>query len=576
MIGMGDFFMTEKRKRYRALIVDDSAMNREILKEILKDDMEIFEACGGEEAMNMLMDRFQQLDVVLLDLMMPGVNGFEVLEFMRGKHMTDYLPVIAISVDDKEPNIERAFDLGAIDFIARPYSERTILRRVLTTVSLFSKQKTLVAEIDRQYLVGDPKVDRLTGVDLKQTFFNNVYSLLRRNEDVELMMVAADIANFKLYNNYYGWEKGDCYLQEYAKKLKGIAQQFGGYVGYMGGDDFALLVPHTPAILEIIRNLAEDGSRFEFYQPGFAPKFGIYVIERGMESAQTMYDRAERALYKIKNDYTRGVCIYEQEMSAMGGDEFQMLIDIRRGEQNREFEFFVQPICDLSTGEVVGGEALVRWIHKDKGLVVPGAFVPSLERTGFISGVDVIIWGQVCQWMRQQLDAGAPMVPISVNVSKADIYMLDVTGVLDGLMEQYQLDRKLLAVEISEEVYDGDAERLAREMTKLHRSGYRVYLDDYGKGRFNLLSMKDLEIDQLKLDMGFLELEAEGVDLAVSIPEFVIRLAKKRGITTVAEGVENTDQVDLLQKLDCDLVQGYHFYRPMPAKDFAKLISSEN
>ena len=143
--------MAEERRRYKALIVDDSAMNREILKEILKDDMDIIEAANGEEARGILKEHYRELDVVLLDLIMPGLGGFEVLDYMRDHEMTEYLPVITISVDDDEANVERAFDKGAIDFISRPFSERIVLRRVLTTVSLFAKMKALAWEVDHRF-----------------------------------------------------------------------------------------------------------------------------------------------------------------------------------------------------------------------------------------------------------------------------------------------------------------------------------------------------------------------------------------------------------------------------------------
>ena len=567
--------MSEKRKRYKGLIVDDAMMNREMLKEILKDDILFIEATTGEDAKEILMEHFQELDIVLLDLVMPGMSGFDVLEFMRSKHMTDYLPVMIISVDDMENNIERAFDLGAIDFITRPFSERTVKRRVLTTVSLFAKQKQVVTEIDQDYLVGDKRADRLTGVDLKKTFYSNVHSRLKQMGEVGAIMVAADIANFKLYNNFYGWEKGDIYLQELAKKLKELVQRHGGYVGYMGGDDFAMFAPNAPALMLQLHTMAEEEGYFENFQPGFHPKFGIYVLGAEEDSAHALYDRAKMALASIKGDYTLNLKMYEAEMSQRVEDDFQLLVDIRRGENNQEFEFFLQPKYEVATGRVVASEALVRWIHKDKGLVVPGAFVPALERTGFISNVDVIVWEEVCRWQRQCMDAGRSVLPISVNVSKADIFMLDVTATLDEMIDRYQLTRDLIQIEVSETAYTEDPERVGREIQRLHNGGYTVLLDDFGKGSFNLVSLKYLPINELKLDMRFLSVEFEEIEQDLSILEFVINMAKKLNIKTVAEGVETKEQVEVLKKLGCDMAQGYIYQRPMPAKVYAALIASK-
>jgi PleD family two-component response regulator len=241
---MGVGFDMEAKKQHRVLIIDDAFTNREILKEILKDEAEVVEFDNGKDALDYLMDHFYDLDIVLLDLVMPEMNGFEVLEFMRRKHMTDYLPVIMISADDEERNMEYAFDLGAIDFIARPFSERIVLRRVLTTISLFEKQKELIRQIDVQFKPDDQKIDELTGLPYKQNFYNKVHSQLLSSGNMKLWMVAIDIDHFKLFNNFYGWEKGDQYLRLMGRYLSEFTRRHGGIAGYLGGDDFAVLCPN--------------------------------------------------------------------------------------------------------------------------------------------------------------------------------------------------------------------------------------------------------------------------------------------------------------------------------------------
>ena len=191
-------------KTYRVLVVDDSMINRQILRDILNDRAEVIEVENGQQACDYIMEHFYDIHIVLLDLIMPGMNGFDVLEFMRKKHMTDYLPVIMISSDNDERNIEHAFDLGAIDFISRPFMDRIVLRRVLTTIALFEKQKELVQLVDRQFVADDRKVDELTGLEFKEAFFNNVYTLLRSHRSEKLWMIALDIDHFKLYNHFYG------------------------------------------------------------------------------------------------------------------------------------------------------------------------------------------------------------------------------------------------------------------------------------------------------------------------------------------------------------------------------------
>ena len=224
----------QENKRYTALIVDDSEMNREILKEILADELNIIEIDNGKDACEYMMNHSGELNIVILDLVMPGMDGFEVLKFMKYKHLLDTLPVIMISADSDGTNIERAFDLGVIDFLSRPFSERIVTRRVMTTIRLFKRQKELVDELDRQYKVDDMRIDDLTGLDYKQTFLNKVYTHLKGNPGDDLLMIAIDVDHFKLFNNYYGWEMGDRYLQLIAKYMKEFVQRYGGLAGYLG------------------------------------------------------------------------------------------------------------------------------------------------------------------------------------------------------------------------------------------------------------------------------------------------------------------------------------------------------
>ena len=259
----------QENKKYTALIVDDSEMNREILKEILEDELDIVEIDNGSDACEYMINHSSELNIVILDLVMPGMNGFEVLKFMKYKHLQDTLPVIMISADSDGTNIEKAFDLGVIDFLSRPVSERIVTRRVMSTIRLFKRQKELVDELDRQYRADDMRIDDLTGLDYKQTFLNKVYTHLRDNPNDNLLMIAIDIDHFKLFNNYYGWEEGDKYLKLIARYMKEFTQRYGGLAGYLGGDDFALLAPKKRPELLAFANMVWNSDELSEFEVGF-------------------------------------------------------------------------------------------------------------------------------------------------------------------------------------------------------------------------------------------------------------------------------------------------------------------
>ncbi len=563
-------------KKYKALIIDDSEMNREILKGILSDEMDIVEIDNGEDACDYMMNHASELNIVILDLVMPGMNGFEVLKFMKYKHMMESLPVIMISADNDEHNIERAFDLGVIDFVFRPFSERIVLRRVLTTINLFKRQRDLIATIDTQYKVDDGRTDDLTGLDYKQTFFNKVYTHLKSNPNDRLLMIAIDIDHFKLFNNYYGWERGDRYLKKIARLMREFIQMNGGMAGYLGGDDFALLCPNKREELRKFYGRVIKSGQLAEYQVGFSPKIGIYEIDDNMESVGSIYDHAVIALDDTKGDYTKNVSWYNKSMYQDVKDEYELLVDVQRGIRDGEFTFFIQPKVNMLDGRIVGGEALVRWIHKDKGMVSPGVFIPALEQNGFISNIDQIVWDNVAAWQKDWIESGHEALPISVNVSRADIFTMDVTGFFLGLIEKYDLPKHLLEIEITESAYVEEDTKVSSEIGKLRDAGFKVLMDDFGSGYSSLNSLKDMEIDVLKIDMKFLKMDFSNLNKGVSILESIVNMARAMQIPTIVEGVEEQEQVNYLTGMGCNYAQGFFFYRPMPREEFAKLVENED
>lgn len=562
-------------KNYTALIVDDAVMNREILKEILSDELNIIEMDNGQDACDYMMNHSKELSIVILDLIMPGMDGFEVLKFMKFKHLIDDLPVVMISADSDGTNIERAFDLGVIDFLSRPFSERIVKRRILTTIRLFKRQKELVEELDRQYKADDMRIDDLTGLDYKQTYFNKVYTHLKGNPNDRLLMIAIDIDHFKLFNNYYGWEKGDEYLKLIAKYLKEFAQRYGGLAGYLGGDDFALVCPYKRAELITYFDMVANDPQVKDYEVGFSPKIGICEITNPNESVAALYDHAILALESTKGDYSKQIAWYDAAMVQDVKDEYELLVDIQRGIRSQEFIFYIQPKVDMVSGRIVGGEALVRWLHKDKGLISPMVFIPVLEKNGFISQLDEYVWESVASWLSDRIQKGYKPLPISINVSRADIFTMDVTGFLMKLVKKYDLPNNLLEVEITESAYVDETEKMREEIQSLRDAGFTVLMDDFGSGYSSLNSLKDLSIDILKIDMKFLHMDITTVNKGVSILESIVNMARSLHMPTIVEGVETKDQVDFLVKMGCKYAQGYYFYRPVPIEEFEYLLGDE-
>ena len=563
----------EKYSKSRCLIVDDSEINREILKDILAEQMDIVEAKSGKEALKILEEEYKTLDMVLLDLIMPEIDGFEVLSFMKNNKMTDTIPVIMISTENRVEHMEHAYDLGAVDFITRPFSDRIVLRRVLCTLSLYQKQKELGNRIDEHYKNQNVEIDAITGLYFDRAFFEKIRQYLSKNEKEKYCITALDIDHFKLFNSYYGWDEGNQYLANVGKKLRQVADKFQGIAGYMGGDDFAVVVPEST---EFFRDLKDDNIRNNWmsqYEIGFSPKFGVYEIEDKTLPIETIYDRAVLALSGIKGDYSRTLGWYESSILQENEDEYHLLLDFHKGLKNNEFIFYVQPKFNMQNGRIIGGEALVRWQSPEKGIIGAGFFIPALEKNGVVLALDRYIWESVCNWQREWINEGKRPLPLSVNVSRADIFGMDVTAYFKKLMEKYHLDPKWIEIEITESAFVEIYERVNEEVDRLHEAGFTVLMDDFGSGYSSLNVLKDMNIDILKIDMKFLKLNDYNAKKGISILESIVNMARQMQLPTIVEGVETEAQVDLLTGMGCDYAQGFYYCKPIPLDVYEEMIA---
>ncbi|MGN8772749.1 EAL domain-containing protein [Candidatus Weimeria sp. HCP3S3_B5] len=561
--------MTDKS----VLIIDDSPTNRKMLADILKDEVDVLEADTGEKGLGLLKSHIGHIGIVLLDLIMPGMSGFDVLSEMKREHMMDYVPVIMISSADEPGNIEKAFDLGALDFISRPYSERIVRRRVLTTISLFQKQASIASKIDRQYKADDELIDKRTGLPYKKNFFNQVDTALRNPNLVPLYMVAMDIDHFKLFNSYYSWERGDEYIKKIGSILASSTQRHGGVAGYLGGDDFALL---CPARFDLVNSLSEQLNRYlteNSFEPSFRTNFGIYSVDMARATdAKALYDLAAIALETIRGDYTRTVTVYDPAMIQKEQDEYKRLLNIRSGIKNGEFTIYIQPKVDMNTGHILGGEALARWIH-DGTVYSPGLFVPVMEKNGLISSLDKLIWDRSARYIKKLIGEGINPLPISVNISTTDIFTMDVPEFFSELIRAYDIPPALLEAELSESTFQKAPERAADVVSRFHDIGMSVSYDDFGSGYAPLSTIESMDVDMLKIDTTFLRMSHENPERSRNILEPVLAMAQQIQLPVIIEGVETEGQADFLKRMGCYYAQGYLFYTPMPTERFTRLIS---
>ncbi len=416
--------------------------------------------------------------------------------------------------------------------------------------------------------------DELTGLLPKKQFFAACREKLR-DRSIKWCMLAIDIENFKLFNEWFGHESGDLLLAQLGGILRREGERCGGAAGYMGQDDFCLLCPYDMAD---IRRLYDDLHRLIMSRGtsvGFLPAFGISLPQK-RETVAALLDHATLAGSQIKGDYHTRIKLYDPAVSSREEREYRILSDFQRALKNRELYFCLQPQCVVSTGLIVGAESLARWRTPDGELVSPEEFVPVLERYGFVTELDEYIWEDVCAWLHRWMRAGHRIVPISINVSQIDFFSIDVPEYIDRLTQKYELPKSALKIEITESAYVNDAEVIRSAAQRLRDKGFLILMDDFGSGYSSLNMLRQLNVDVIKLDAQFLHLGEADNKKGVHILETVVNMTKTIAIPIIVEGVESPEQANFLEKLGCRYIQGYYYYHPLPVEEFEKLIVEES
>lgn len=441
------------------------------------------------------------------------------------------------------------------------------------TVNIDKKRlpESISVEDQKLYQLLDP----LTGLYSTEAFHKKVKERLATNP-YGYGLVNIDIEHFKLFNDWYGTKEGDKLLIYIADQIRRIIASCDGIGARLGGDDFVMMLPKEYCVVSAVEQEIIEWSQKYDADVKFLPTGGIYLIDDSTTSVTLMCDRAALALNSVKGNYATRVAMYNTSMKQKLANEQEVLFGVKKGLDQREFVIYYQPQCSARTKRIIGAEALVRWNHPTKGLLPPGEFIPILETSGFISKLDYYVWEEVCRFQHDRLHKGLAVLPISVNVSRMDIYQYNITEVFQELISRYELEPHLIEIEITESAYTEDFHHLIEAVSSLREVGFTVLMDDFGSGYSSLNMLKDIEIDVLKIDMKFLEVTDYSSYKSSGILESIIQMGKWLGLHLIAEGVETKEQEDNLLSLDCEYMQGYYFYKPMPKAAFEELLGQEN
>lgn len=412
--------------------------------------------------------------------------------------------------------------------------------------------------------------DELTGIYNKQAFYTKTKEMLLDNPDKNFDLLRINIERFKVLNDLFGESTGDKLLRYIGKFLKEINLPL-CVSGRLYADNFVVCYEAGKGdSRRMINTLQMVADSFAINNRTIL-SFGLYRIDDKTLPVSVMCDRANMALWKAKGNFKNPYCEYDEKMRQQVLKEQKIINAMEMAIQNKEFTLYLQPKYDIEKGTIIGAEALVRWISQENGFISPGDFIPVFENNGFVYEVDKFIWEESCRYLRKWLDEGREVHPISVNVSRIDLYDPKLVKHLVDLREKYQLPSRYLELEITESAYTEDPEQIITITRQLREAGFVILMDDFGTGYSSLNMLKDIQIDVLKLDMGFLkssDYSAKGGNILTAI----LKMAESLKMQTIAEGVETKEQVEFLKGIGCKYVQGFYYSKPLPVGEFEKLI----
>ena len=545
------------------LIVDDEAINREILGNIIQSEYKVIYAENGREALDKIHSEGSALSLVLLDLLMPVMDGNAVLKAMNDEGIITDIPVIVLT-SDKSSEIE-SLKLGAADFLTKPYDlPEVILARVRHSIQLFENSKIIHAT----------EFDKLTLLYSPDYFFEYSSQFDQRFQDKAMDAVVINFTRFHLLNELKGRNFGDEVLNAMADGIRKALLKTGGIAGRSEADSFYLYIPHQEDY-SIIPDKINEALASLLKPSEIRLRLGVYTDTEHQFSLTQRFDHALQACNSLRGKAagTSDICIYDDKMAEKEVFDAHLLQDFEAAIEQKQFTVNYQPKFNIKGDKPVlcSCEALVRWVHPELGFVRPDLFIPLFEENGLVTKLDRYVWEesarQIAAWKKEL----GVTIPVSVNISRVDIAAPDMTDFITKIVKENGLSPSEYHLEITESAYTSDSKHIIEVVENLRKLGHKVEMDDFGSGYSSLNMLTDMPIDVIKMDKAFIRNIQPG-NKAMHLVELVLDIAKYLEVPVVAEGVETEEELNLLKAAGCDIIQGYYFSKPIPPEEMARFV----
>lgn len=555
----------------QVLIVDDDRSTRSSLRHTLqRDGFHVEEAANGAQALLMLKD--MQPDVILMDAVMPVMDGFTACARVQELPNGRAIPVLMITALEDNTSVERAFAAGASDYIPKPIHFAVLSQRVRRIIEANQAEKRI------RHLAYN---DVLTGLPNRALFMDQLGKRIEQSraagESVAVLFL--DLDRFKNVNDTLGHDIGDRLLVAVAQRLRRSVRN-ADCVARLGGDEFTVVLAElvTPyaavsAAQNICRALATS-FHIEGHDIFVTASVGISLYPNDATDVGTLLKHADTAMYRAKK-IGSGFQFFEASMEHSISEHVRMENDLRRAIERNELEVFYQPQARVTDGRIIGAEALLRWRHPTRGMVSPMEFIPLAEETGLINSIGEWVLRTACAQLQSWLQVGLPPIRIAVNLSVKQLLKKNFADTVEQALADTGLSPSLLELEITESTLMENAQDTLEALHRLRSLGVRLSIDDFGTGYSSLSYLKRFSVDIIKIDRSFVRDVPHDADDA-SIVTGIIALAHSLRLDVVAEGVEREAQLHFLKEQACDLMQGYSLSPPIPAEKFMHEFLSGN
>ncbi len=581
----------ESEKTATILLVDDNPENLRTLRDLLKDQYDLKMARSGARALDLVEQ--QELDLILLDIQMPEMDGFEVLRRLKENPETMDIPVLMVTAEGKGDNTTRALEMGAVDYIEKPVNREDLLARVSTHIELKKKTNELQATIralEERIRIEEAKhtdftTDPITGLCNRAEFIARLQRTVKEAErpgQFSWAVLSINLERVQEVEDSHGTSVSDSFLQGFAKKLEGAFRETDALARFELGHFFVLLsgLHRGEEIEALAAELNEKlferltAKPFKLEAVGvsvpFITRVGVRWFVDGETSAEELIREANLATPR-PGEKGNVFGFSTPDMTKKARARLRLESDLRRAIPN-ELQVFYQPKVDLTTSRIIGMEALVRWRKPDGTMVFPDRFIPLAEETGLVIPMGWWVLQQACRDTVRWREI-VPNLKVAVNLAGPQLKQPDILDMVESILDDTGLPARALELEIMESMAMENPEAIIATMHSFRGKGIQLAMDDFGTGHSGLARLKQFPLDVLKIDQAFVrdqDLAPGGEDR--DVPEAIIVMGRNRGFKIVAEGIENEEAAGHLIGMGAEIGQGYYYSRPVPADEFETLL----